>query len=373
MSAERRSTGDRERFQRGLVVGKFAPLHRGHELLIERALASCDAVVLLSYANPELPGCEPERRERWLAARFPDARRLIVTNAVLERAGMDAEADTDRDRRFASVPADDAPDDVHRRFVAWICHRLLRVEIDAVFTSEAYGDGLAAVLTEEQRRWCPDAAVVRHVAVDPSRSAIPISGTMIRADVHACRAWLAPEVYASFIRRVCLLGGESSGKTTLGIRLAEALGTAYVAEYGRELWERRGGVLTFEDMLHIGERQVALEDSEATHAREFLICDTSPLTTAFYSHAMFGRVDPALERLAAERRYDLTVLCAPDFAFVQDGTRQDSSFRLRQHEWYLTALAERGDAWMLATGSVDERVSAVCEALRCAPAAASRP
>ncbi len=39
--------------------------------------------ILLSYSNPELPGCEPERRERWLEQLYPQTTRLVVTNERL--------------------------------------------------------------------------------------------------------------------------------------------------------------------------------------------------------------------------------------------------------------------------------------------------
>jgi nicotinamide riboside kinase len=158
---------------------------------------------------------------------------------------------------------------------------------------------------------------------------------------------------------VLLLVPLSMVKSTLAERLAQELDTVYVAEYGRLLWEQKGGVLHFDDMLHIADRQIRLEDTAAGNAREFLICDTSPLTTMLYSEHLFGRVDPRLEDLAMPRRYDLTLLCAPDFPFVQDGTRQDDAFRRYQHGWYLDRLAMRGDPWMLAHGSIDERVRAV--------------
>lgn len=319
------------RYRRGLVVGKFAPLHRGHELVIRRALEACDEVVVLSYSKPELPGCPPERRARWLAELFPGARRVVLS-----------------DGDPLLIPPNDADGSLHRAFVAHLCREHLDTSIDAVFSSEDYGPLLAAALG------------AAHVPVDPARATVPISGTRIRADVHAARAWLSPAVYASFVGRVCVLGGESSGKTALAEALARHWGTSWVPEYGRALWTERGGALRLEDMVAIARRQRADEDAAARTATRWLFCDTSPLTTAFYSQEMFGQVDPALAALVPAAPYALTVLCAPDFPFVQDGTRRDPSFRARQHAWYLERMPS---PWILATGSVVDRVLRVNAAL----------
>ena len=310
---------------RGLVVGKFAPLHLGHELVIRRALAECAEVVLISYCDPEPAGCTAERRSAWLAARFPRARRIVGDPA-----------------RWPEMPRDADGDAAQRAFVK----KLLQGEglgIDVVYTSEQYGAGLAQALG------------ARHVLVDAGRRAVPISGSRIRADVHAQRQWLAPEVYASFVRRVAVLGGESTGKTTLARMLAEKHGTLWAPEYGRELWVAKGGRLEFADHLHIARTQVAREEEHAGRAMRVLFCDTTPLTTLFYSQHCFGRSDQELVTLA-ERRYDQTILCAPDFPFVQDGTRLDPTLRERQHAWYLAELSRRGVAFTLATGPSSDRV-----------------
>lgn len=319
-------------FQRGLIVGKFCPLHRGHEHAIQTMLAACEEGFILSYTNPEFSGCEPAKRRRWLEQLFPQARCLV----------LDA----------AEAPPNDADDLTQRQFVARVCRERLQTTVDAVFTSEDYGEGFAQELARQFGH------PVRHISVDPPRLTHPVSGTQLRADIHAHRQHLSPMVYADFVERICLLGGESTGKSTLAAALAAQFQTQHVAEYGRELWETRHGQLIFGDMLHIAETQIAREEAVAPISNRFLFCDTSPLTTLFYSRHLFGRADPALEALA-QRDYTLYLLCAPDFPFHQDGTRQDTAFRAAQDTWYRHELTRSGLPWMEVRGSVDERVAQV--------------
>lgn len=313
--------------------------------MIRQALEACDEVVILSYSNPEFPGCEAARRESWLAALFPETRRLVV-DAEWNVAGR------------GMVPPNDADDATHRRFCGFLCREILGVTVDAVFTSEAYGNGFAAELTRYFRDASPAVPSVQHVAVDPEREIAPVSGTILRRNIHDGREWLSPVVYASFIQRVCLLGGESSGKTTLAQALASEYRTVWVPEYGRELWEQKNGELAYSDMLKIALVQIDREQSAALGANRFLFCDTSPLTTLFYSRHLFGHADPELERLA-DRAYDLTALCAPDFPFVQDGTRQPEAFRNAQHAWYIEELERRRIPYALLSGSIDDRIRAM--------------
>ena len=79
---------------------------------------------------------------------------------------------------------------------------------------------------------------------------------------------------------------------------------------------------------------------------------------------MFGRAEQELAQLA-EHRYDLVLLCAPDFPFIQDGTRRDGDFRARQHAWYRDELARRGIAYVDVSGTVADRVGQVAQLLAC--------
>ena len=338
----------------GLVVGKFAPLHNGHLLVVQKALSLCEQVAVISYSNPELPGYEAEQREGWLKSCFPTATVLVVTP---ERLASWLTGDAS-----PPIPANNATDFAQREFTAMLCDRVLGRPVDAVFTSEAYGDGYAAHLTERFQAAHTGARVVRHIKVDRERSAVPISGTELRGNLWQHWNHLPRPVARSLVRRIVFLGGESSGKTVLAARLAEELDTECVPEYGRELWEAKKGALAYEDLAFIAREQTRREENAVEAARAFLFCDTSPLTTLFYSLDMFGRAEPEL-LLAAQRPYALVVLCAPDFPFIQDGTRRDEAFRQQQHEWYESQLLARGVSFVNAYGSVDERAKLVRELL----------
>ncbi len=159
-------------------------------------------------------------------------------------------------------------------------------------------------------------------------------------------------------RRLALLGGESTGKTTLAQALAAQLGTAWVPEYGRQRWEELRATLGVDELLRVARQQVALEDAAAAHSTGWLVCDTTPLTTLQYCLHDHGHAP--LELLALARRpYDLLVVCEPDFSFVQDGCRRDDDFRRAQHAWTLARLHEQGLPYLSVGGPVRSRVAQV--------------
>lgn len=168
------------------------------------------------------------------------------------------------------------------------------------------------------------------------------------------------------VQRVALMGGESTGKTTLAIALAQALGTAWVPEYGRQRWEELRETLSVDELVAVARQQVALEEEAVADAarrgRAFVVCDTTPLTTLQYCLYDHGSAPPELHALA-DRPYHLTVVCNPDFDFVQDGCRRDDTFRAEQHAWTLAQLRQRGVPFVSVSGPVRERLRQVLQAL----------
>lgn len=348
-------------YSSGLVVGKFWPPHRGHQLLLETAAAQVSELLVLVYAQPDDPAHPAPVRAAWLRELYRDddyrpGPRIGTT--PLRIVALTAEAD--------QPPPDAADDYTHREFVRqWLARH--GHAIDVVFSSEAYGPGFAAHLG------------AAHVLVDAARQRVPVSGTQLRralaagaAEPRPAAALLHPFVAAQYgavppaaVPRLVLLGAESSGKTTLATALAEALGTAWVPEYGRILHEQKNGALDYEDLLYIGRRQLELEDEAAPQARGWLVCDTNAATTALYSYYYFHRCDPALQALArvCGRRYARTFVCLPTVPFEQDGWRGPEALRQFQHGAILMQLETLGIPYTLLDGSVAERVAQVRAAL----------
>ena len=339
----------------GLVVGKFWPPHRGHQLLLATAAAQVDELLVLVYANPDSPTHPAAARAQWLRELYRGdelADGLRIGATPLRIFALSAEAD--------GVPPDADDDDTQREFVRqWLGRRSVRV--DVVFSSEDYGPGFAAYLG------------VAHVAVDNARTRVPISGTRVRAGAAEAAAYLHPLVAAQLgvvppapVPRVVLLGAESSGKSTLCAALAEAFGTAWVPEYGRTLHEQKNGNLEYEDLLYIARRHAELEDEAAAQACGVLFCDTNAATTALYSYYYFHCCDPILRAMAAVcgQRYAYTFVCAPTVPFEQDGWRGPEALRSFQHGTILMQLDYFGIPYTLVTGTVAERVAQVRTALK---------
>ena len=161
------------------------------------------------------------------------------------------------------------------------------------------------------------------------------------------------------MRRVCILGAESTGKTTLAVRLARHYGTECVTEYGREYSIRHRKKLrdtwTTDEFRNIAAVQARREDLLAQRAEGVLFCDTDVFTTACFHDVYMGFKDDVLEQQARRRRYDLYFLCGLDVPFVQDGWRDDGPHRTAMDGAYRAFLEETGANWIELHGTYEER------------------
>lgn len=80
-----------------------------------------------------------------------------------------------------------------------------------------------------------------------------------------------------------------------------------------------------------------------------------------------------IRRALAACEHVVVLSCAPDFDFVQDGTRRDAAFRQRQHAWYCEQLSRTDVPFLLAEGSIEARIHSVAVHLPRSPAPRNTP
>ncbi len=128
-------------------------------------------------------------------------------------------------------------------------------------------------------------------------------------------------------RLICILGAESTGKTTLARALGAEFGCPWVAEYLREFCDARGRTPTLGEQRLILEAQCASEFAAQQLAQQqgapWVFCDTAPLLTAVYSDFIFADRSLHERAHALHARYALTLLLEPDLAWVADGLQRD--------------------------------------------------
>ncbi|QNA89638.1 ATP-binding protein [Massilia sp. Dwa41.01b] len=170
------------------------------------------------------------------------------------------------------------------------------------------------------------------------------------------------------VRRIAVLGAESSGKSTLCAALAARYATAWVPEYLREFVDTHGRVPFEGDQFGIARTQRAREDAAAAlaeaGAKRVLFCDTTPLMTALYSRVYWERVDEELALLASRHEYALTLVTAPDTPWMPDGLmRESEEVRQMVYEMLLAELTGRRIPFVLVQGDLPQRVRQVERAL----------
>ncbi|GAB3587321.1 AAA family ATPase [Calidifontibacter terrae] len=322
------------RFAHGLVLGKFYPLHAGHQALIRQAAAACDRVTVQVLAS-QVESIPLAERVDWIRAEHP----TVTVVGGYDEAEVDFESPAAWDEHMVPI------------------ENLLDGPVDAVFTSDDYGAELACRLSAS---W---------VQCDPGRVATPVSGTAVRANVAAHWWALAAPARAWFVRRVVVVGAESTGTTTLARALAEQYRTKWVAEFGREWSEIRPGGP--EATWHTAEfdlvarEQGAREDCAAALApRPLLICDTDPLaTTIWHERYVGGRSDTVQNYVAQRRPPALYLLTGDEIPFVQDGLRDGEHLRSWMHGRFREVLAAQDAPWRELRGTHADRLAAATEAI----------
>jgi HTH-type transcriptional repressor of NAD biosynthesis genes len=306
---------------RGLVIGKFMPIHNGHIALIRFAAAQCDELVVsMSYTSND--AINPLLRFSWIQEIFKDEAKI---KPALIKDDFDNEALplSERTKLWAGV--------ISKTYYG----------VNKIFSSEEYGEPFAKNLG------------VSHVSFDPDRKAFPVSASLIRKHPFQYWQFIPSVVKPYYVKKICFYGPESTGKSTMAKKMAEMYQTEFVPEVARELITSND--FSVDDIIKIGFAQTERVIEKSKVANKLLFCDTDLITTKIYSLHYLKEIPDVLNELEAKVVYDHYFLFSTDTPWVADGLRDLGDKRQEMFQIFKDALDKRKIPYTLVQGSYEER------------------
>lgn len=271
------------RGKRALLIGKFMPLHEGHLAIMRFAEAFAgDLTVVVDKVKGEEP--DNKIRAEWVRAEMPNATVVALDEYTPQ-----------------------APEEHPNFWNHWagLLYRAGDGNADILVAAADYGQRLA------------DAIGAEFIPFDPHRNGIGISATQIRSSLWDNWNYIAPAARKHYLKRVQVLGPESSGKTSLCRELAREFQTAFVPEFAQDYLALKGGQLPdgWPELFIHG--QQCEEFAIQPMASRVCFCDSSAITTMAWCE-LLGVKCPE----TPIPKYDLTLVCMPDVPWQPDIHRQ---------------------------------------------------
>ncbi len=160
------------------------------------------------------------------------------------------------------------------------------------------------------------------------------------------------------IKKIVIIGGESTGKSTLCEHLAMHYKTSWVKEFAREYLETLGRDYVETNLLEIAKGQLALEKKIGTAANQFLFCDTDLHVIKVWSDYKYGRCDSFILHKIAKQKQDAYIITSPDFPWKEDPLREHPEPKLREYffELYKAIVLKTGLPYCIVSGNEVERM-----------------
>lgn len=316
--------------RKGLVIGKFMPLHMGHLALINFALTHCDTltVLLCHHLSEPIPAAV---RESWLAQVFLSQPRACYVS--FEYNPGELTETSDPEPFYAKAWADKVKE--------------LVPGVHMVFSSEIYGELFSSFLGAE------------HIVFDVSRTLVPVSASAIQKKPFAYWSYLPPEVQPYFVKKIALVGSESTGKSTLAEQLAAHYDTTFVPEMAREVIGHTREC-TAAHLEQIARLHAAAILDKIKYANKVLFCDTELTITKSYALFLFQKELHVKEWIEKANQCDLYLFLDTTCPFVQDGTRLEEREREALSNAHLFRIKKELLPYRTISGHWEARFAQAC-------------
>jgi NadR type nicotinamide-nucleotide adenylyltransferase len=176
------------------------------------------------------------------------------------------------------------------------------------------------------------------------------------------------------LKKIVIIGPESTGKSSLCQRLAEHYQTEWCPEYAREYLLTHGKKYSYEDLLTIARGQVELEEkyeslvnsrkslvnqkhSPLPTSHSLLFIDTNMYVMKVWCEFVFEKCHRYILDQIVKRNYDLYLLCNIDLPWVKDELREypDLESRKKLYAIYLDIMINQKTPWVKISGDHEER------------------
>jgi NadR type nicotinamide-nucleotide adenylyltransferase len=179
------------------------------------------------------------------------------------------------------------------------------------------------------------------------------------------------------LKKITVIGPESTGKSTLCEQLAAHYETLWCPEYARDYLLYNGTNYEFDDLLTIAKGQLALEDEYTARLEQQalplleaggdipLFIDTDMYVMKVWCEFVFGKCHPFILDMIRERKYDLYLLCNTDLPWVQDELREypDLESRKKLYRIYKDIMINQPVPWIEITGGYEDRLQKAIAAI----------
>lgn len=167
------------------------------------------------------------------------------------------------------------------------------------------------------------------------------------------------------IKKIVIIGPESTGKSTLSQQLAAHYNTEWVPEYARTYLLKHGNQYTYEDLLKIAQGQLASEDAALQSLKmltgeqtKYLFIDTDMYVMKVWCEFVFGKCHPWILQQIVLRKYDYYLLCNTDLEWTADELREypDKETRQKLFLMYKDLLVNQHTPWTVISGNDEKRL-----------------
>lgn len=282
---------------KAFVFGKFLPLHKGHEAMINFALSKCDFLTVLVCCSDK-ENIPATVRKSWIEKAFEKQKNVEVKTFNYLESELPNSSETSKEvsEIWADIFKKQLPD------------------YSLLITSEEYGNFVAAFMN------------IQHIAFDIPKKLFPVSATAVRNDVFANWKFLPDSVKPDFAIKVVILGTESTGKTTLTEKLSKHFNCSLVLEAAREIIANSNN-FSFEDLHLVATEHARRIDTITFADSPLVIIDTDIHTTKSYSRFTFEKELEISADIYNSNRANIYLYLNNDVEYLQDGTRLSEAER----------------------------------------------